>query len=182
MAKNIVKIENCKGLTLLPLDNVETYFDDFAFDIEKEILRGIDFGDFGLLGDKEYIDLQTDLDANGVPQTSKYINLVNGINYVSSNGKNTIYGGIKLMLSYFIYCEYVKRNRLANVQSGTIKMAYENSELAEIKNVRYEAHLRWNKGVDLFNGEVYDYILFNQSLYPNWDFTRQSKFITHGIR
>jgi len=182
MAKNIVKIEDCKGLTLLPLDNVELYFNDFAFDVEKEILRGVDSTDFGLLGDEEYINLQTDLNANGVPQTSKYTNLVNGVNYVSSNGKNTIFCGIKVMLSYFVYSEYVKRNRLANVQSGTVKMAYENSELAEIKNVRYEAHLRWNKGVDLFNGEVYDYILFNQSSFLNWDFTKQSKFIIHGIR
>jgi hypothetical protein len=181
MAQNITKIDDYKGFTQLPIADVETHFNEFAFEIEKDILRGKESDDFGLLGDENYINLLADLDGNNDPQTAPWINLIDGINYVSSNGRKTVYGGVRSLLTYFVFSEYVKQYRVTFFQASAVNMTYENGDNAAIKQTNYEAHRRWNKGVGLFNGETYDYLIFNQSSFPNWDFTRQSKYIIHGI-
>lgn len=181
MPQNITKIEDYKGFTQLPISDVETHFNEFAFEVEKEILRGNNVDDFGLLGDEIYINLLADLDGDNLPQTEPYVSLIDGKNYVSSNGLKTVFCGIRKLLTYFVFSEYVKQYRITFFQGTAVNMTYENADNATIKQTNYEAHRRWNKGVDLFNGETYDYILFNQGSFPNWDFTKQERFITHGI-
>jgi len=182
MPQNITKITDYKGFTQLPIADVEDFFNEFAFEIEKDILRGKEGDDFGLLGDEIYINLLADLDGNNLPQTEPYVSLIDGINYTSSNGLNTVFGGVRKLLTYFVFAEYVKQNRITFFQANAVNMTYENADNATIKNTNHEAHRRWNKGVNLYNSETYNYILFNQSSFTNWNFTRQSKYITHGIR
>jgi hypothetical protein len=184
MPQNITKIEDYKGFTQLPISDIETYFDQFAFDIEKNILRG-DGGieNFGLLGDEVYVNMLADLDSNNEPQTQPYIDLIDGVGYyIATNGEKTLFGGIRLMLTFFVYSEYLKSQRINRFQSNATHMTYENAEVAAIKDVNYEAHKRWNKGVEMYNGEVYDYLVYSQSSFTNWNFTRQSRYIIHGIR
>lgn len=181
MPQNITDIDDYKGFTQLPISDSADLFNEFAFEAEKDILRGKDILDFGLLGDENYINLLSDLDNSNEPQTQPWVDLIDGKTYISSNGLKTVFGGVRKLLTYFVYSEYLKYNRINLFQSNAVNMTYENADKAEIKNVNYEAHRRWNKGVDLFNDETYDYLIFNQSLFPNWDFTRQSKFITYGI-
>lgn len=181
MPQNITKIEDYIGFTQIPVADVEAFFSQFAFDIEKKILRGDGVWDFGLLGDEVYIAMLADLDSSNDPQTAPYIDLIAGVNYVANNGRNTIFVGIKKMLTYFVYSEFIKNNRLTNFQSGTVKMTYENADNADVKYVNHLAHKRWNEGVSLYNGEVFDYILFNQASFTNWEFTRQDNFLTLGI-
>ena len=182
MPQNITKIADYDGWFDAPLGNVEDYFNEVAFKIEKDILRGKDSSDFGLLGDQVYIALMADLDINNEPQTAPYINLIDGVNYTANNGEATMFCGLREMLKYFVYAEYIKDNRLTNFQSGTVNIDQENAVNAERKEVHRKAHKRWNNGVDLFNGEVYDYILFYQSSFTNWNFTQQSKYLTLGIK
>ena len=86
------------------------------------------------------------------------------------------------MLTYFVYSEYLKSRRVNIFQSNSTHMTYENAEIASMKDVNYEAHRRWNKGVEMYNGETYDWLIYSQSLFTNWNFTRQSRYIIHGIR
>lgn len=181
MPKNITKIDDYKGFTSLPIGDVETFFNQFSFDVEENILRGDGGHDFGLLGDQVYVAMIADLDGNNNPQNAPYINLINGVNYTANNGRTVIFIGIKKMLTYFVYSEYVKRNKVTLFQSNAVKMKYENADQASNKEINYEAHRRWNKGVSLYNHEVYDYLLFNQSSFTNWEFTRSGKFLTKGI-
>ena len=183
MAQNITDINDYIGYTALapsPLAN-DPSFGNFVFDIEKRILRGDGYTDCGLLGDQVYIALLADLDADNNPQTQKYIDLINGVNYLDSNGQITIFSGIKKMLTLFVYSEYIKNNAYQQTIAGTVQPEIINSIIAERKELDHRAHQRWNNGVTMYNGEVYDYILNYQSNFTNWSFTRQYNFITKGI-
>jgi len=182
MPQNITKVSDYTGMLHLVIDeNTTDFFNEFAFEIEKKILRGDGRMDYGLLGDVEYIALLADLDSGNVPQTQKYTDLVDGINYIGSDGKTTIFGGIKKMLQYFIYCEFTKDNMYQESELGTLQTTAEHSIKTTRKGINKRANQRWNTGVDLYNGETYDYLLFYQSNYANWDFTRQTKYLTNGI-
>lgn len=183
MANNITKISDYTGFNLLKDNSSDKdSFSDFAFDIEKEILTGKDDDDYGLLGDEVYIALIADLDINNDPQTAPYINLINGVNYTQSDGLNTQFCGLKKMLINFVYAKYLINNIVTQSSIGTFKLLTSNAENTIRKNVNRNAFKRWNKGVEQFNGQVYDYILFYQSSFTNWEFTRQSKYLTLGIK
>ena len=94
MPQNITKISDYDGWFDAPLSNVQSYFEEVAFKIEK---------DFGLLGDQVYVALMADLDSSNEPQTASYIDLVDGINYTANNGETTIFCGLREMLKYFVY-------------------------------------------------------------------------------
>ncbi len=181
MAQNITSIDDYVGIVSLGLTNSSVFFEDFAFETEKEILRGDGVTDFGLLGDQVYIALLADLDINNDPQTAPYINLVDGVNYTGINGENTVFSGIRKLLTYFVYSKYLKEDSLTSLQGGAGIMTHENADPGDIKQINWKAHKQWNRGVDLFNGETYNYLLFNQSSFTNWNFTLQSKYLTKGI-
>ena len=182
MPQNITKIADYKGFTQLPISDSAAHFNEYAFEAERDILRGNGVDDFGLLGDENYINLLADLDSSNEPQTQPWIDLVDGKSYVASNGLKTSFIGVRKLLTYFVFAVYVKQFRVTFFQNTAVNMTYENADITAMMNTNYEAHRRWNKGVEFFNNETYDYLVFNQSLFPNWDFTRQSRFITHGIR
>ena len=182
MAQNITDINDYIGYTKLassPLPD-DTTFADTIFDIEREILRGKECGDYGLLGDQVYLDLLADLDSNNNPQSQKYIDLVNGKNYIRS-GQTFIFSGIKKMLTLFCYSEFIKDKAYQETNAGTVQAEIQNSIIAERKELDHRAHQRWNRGVSMYNGEVYDYILNYQSNFTNWSFTQQYKYLTKGI-
>lgn len=179
MPNNITNINDYVGYTLL-VDKTD-YFNEFAFQVEKNILRGDGRLNYGLLGDEIYLDLISDLDSDNKPQTQKYIDLINGKTYVQTDGRNTVFCGIKTMLTYFVYSEYIKNNISVQSGVGSVNLKPINSDRTLRKNVNYNAHLRWNKGVDLYNIEVYDYLLFYNSDFGNWEFTKQSKYLLNGI-
>lgn len=175
MPKNITTKDNYIGFTNLVIsDVIESGFNEFAFEVEKDILRG-------LLGDETYNELISDLDANNLPQTQKFIDLVNGKTYTDNNGDVTLFLGVRKMLTYFVYCVWKKEDMYSDSDLGTIQTRSSNSIKTSEKIVNRIANARWNIGVDFFNNEVYDYLLFYQSDFPKWDFISQSKFLTQGI-
>ena len=182
---NIVKAADFKGIVQLK-DATEqsNYFDQIVFEIERDILRGTgNFTDgfgYGFLGDAEYILLADDM-TNGVPQSAPWVKLVAGVNYVDASGRTVMFRGLKEMLKLMVYSEFLKRDSQSSDGSGIIVLKAENAEVVEQKRMRHEAHIRWNIGVDMFNGEAYDYMIFNKASFSNWLYTRQSKFIMNGI-
>ena len=177
---NICKIADFKGLVhLKDSTEQETYFDQIVFEIERDILRGNGRYEYGFLGDAEYILLAADM-TNGVPQTAPWVELVAGANY--SNGSRTVmFRGLKEMLKLMVYSEFLERDSQSSDGAGIIQLKAENAEVVEQKRMRREAHMRWNKGVEMFNGEAYDYMIYYKSSFPNWLYTKQSKYLTNGI-
>ena len=181
MAKNITDIDDYKGYVQIVDDTEqETYFNQIVFEIEREILRGNGINDYGFLGDAEYINLIADLDSNNEPQTQKFIDLVDGKNYTNSSGRTVIFLGIKEMLKLMVYSVFLERDSQNSDGSGIIELKVENAEKVEQKRMRREAHIRWNRGVEMFNGEAYQYMIDNQADFSDWLHTKQSKYL-NGI-
>jgi hypothetical protein len=178
MAQNIVKISDMSGVYAVE-DGTPAFFDAISLETQKRILRG-DGGyfRFGLLGDAEYIKLLADL-TDGVPSTQKYIDLINGKNYVNTSGKNVIFQGIKEMLKGFVYFDYMDINQNSPSPMGQVDQQVENSTKAS--NYQNINGFRHNMGVDIYNNEAYDYINFNKSLFPDWDFSSIGKKFTNGL-
>ena len=182
MPKNITKSNDYKGFTQLVISaNSEDMFNEFVFEIEKIILSGNSINDFGLLGYKEYNDLINDLDINNLPTTQKYIDLINGKTYINNSGDEVNFLGLRKLLTYFVYSHWIVDNNFQESDLGTIQTLGENSIKTTVKQTNQIMYKRFNKGVDFYNGETYDYLLFNQNQFPNWNFTRQYKYITRGI-
>ena len=128
-----------------------------------------------------FLQLIADLDENNLPQKQKYIDLINGKNYTDSNGEETTFLGLRKMLTYFVYGAWIKENMFQESDLGTIQTLSENSVKVARKEVNRRAHLKWNKGADFYDGEVYDYLLFNQSSFSNWHFSKSIRYLTKGI-
>ncbi len=138
--------------------------------VEKNILKL-------LLGDDLYILFIADL-VDGEPQITKYINLLNGTTYDYGERKY-IYDGLKAMLKYFIYSEYIKYNSL-QATVGTVIPEKDNSitmsdfDISELSNDAY------NKGVKYYR-EAISYIVINIEDYPTFDYTSLNYKFNFGI-
>ena len=129
--------------------------------VEKNVLRL-------LLGDDLYILFKADLDAENEPQTDKYKNLLNGVTYDYGEEKR-MFDGLKPMLRYFIYSEYIKYNSM-QATTGTVLPEKDNStnltnfDISELSNNAY------NKGINYYRKAI-SYIAMNIEDYPTFDYT-----------
>jgi len=130
-------------------------------DVEIEILSK-------LLGDDLYLLLIADLDGNYAPQTQKYKDLVNGKEYKRA-GYTVNYQGIKRMLRYFVYSEWLKTGRISNVSGGTVIETKDKSESLSRFEIRAEANRAYNKGMTLYL-KAYDFLYNNSVDYPTWEY------------
>jgi hypothetical protein len=127
--------------------NVVAQFESMGTTWQKDILRD-------LLDDELYNLLIADLDGNGDPQTTKYIELVDGKTYERPSGKEKIYEGLIRMLNYYVYDLYLNFTWSSNVSTGQITNVNENStkvNRADLKKVRADIQ---NKAVNLYNSAV----------------------------
>ena len=178
--KNITKLSDYVGFVNLPkVNSIASFFDSLVNVTERTVLSGVYCSD-GLLGKKIYTELIADLDANNTPQTQRFIDLVTGKTY-NKNGIDRIFVGIKTMLTYFVYSEFLKTMQFVETGTGLAELLHENSKNVSRKEINYRSHLRWNRGVDIYNGEAYQFLQDFQGNYTGWFFNKQHKFITHGI-
>ena len=182
MANNIVKSDDMIGVYELSLNSNDStdYFDTIAFDVERNVLRGDGRCNYGFMGDEEYLKLITDL-VDGVPQSQKYIDLVNGCNYVNSSGRLSIFEGIKEMLKGFVYYAYLQTAYMNTTSMGASKPEFDGGERATKYELNRQTQIIQNKGVDLYNGSCFDYLDFYKSNYSDYRHTRCPRFITNGI-
>lgn len=180
MSKVITNLSDYIGILNIDLVN-ETAYKQFAFQIERKILSGTKYNDYGFLGAAEYNKLYADLNSNGEPQTSPYINLVNGATYTKSSGETVNFYGIKYMLNYFIYAIYTFSLIGVPTEVGLFKFNMDNREEQERKDLQYIAKLKYNDAVEYYNGDAYDYVNFYNSLFPEWDHTKKTKYLMNGI-
>jgi hypothetical protein len=124
--------------------NVQTEFESVGSDAEEDYLRD-------LLDDKLYNELIADLDGNNDPQTQKFIDLMDGKTYNRESGKEIKFDGLKKMLRYFIYYEWIVYTWSNNTGTGQVLNVNENSEKVNRAELRKDVSLRYNEGVRRYN-------------------------------
>lgn len=114
-----------------------------------------------LLGEDLYLKLIADLDGSYVPQTAKYLELVNGKTYSVINGDgvtvNVNYQGIKKMLKYFTYVELLKHQETENTEVGQVEPLQNNSQRVGKHNLSFQICNSYNKGLALYGYDIYNY-------------------------
>ena len=114
-----------------------------------------------------------------VPQTQRFIDLLNGKTYVK-NGFTLNYFGLKNMLVGFTYFIYTRLNTSFSTQTGEVKPNNQNSNPADI---RLKCVNAYNYAIN-FQGEklgysntFINYMDFYKDLYPEFDSTNLYKRI-----
>ena len=102
-------------------------FDMYAVEVQRNYLTK-------LLGDKLYTALLGDL-AAGVPQTQKYVDLVDGKIY--EDGEDVIFRGVKLYCSYLWLHLYMSQGDINHTPTGTMLFKDEFAEREE-RNGNYK--------------------------------------------
>lgn len=131
----VITVDNFSGWTkivanLFKQDDLNEYITIFT----EKYLRSI-------VGAGAYQDIES--------QTrQKWDDLINGVNYVDSEGKRSYHNGLFTPLVYFIYWEFIRDNFVAT-QPGNTKPKYENSERSMSLEVAEIARARYNYAVYL---------------------------------
>lgn len=188
------------NLTSAQLDNIINWITIY----EEEILKK-------LLGYTLHTELIADLDINGNPQTTKFINLVGGaeFSFTTINGYDvsTKWMGLrdstrlKSLIAYYTYYQYRNENETYNTTSGQKINNSENSTKADVVPKLINA---WNKMIDLYgnvpykynkeyflnndnyrhynsNPSAFNYLLANIDDFNNWVFEPLEKINVFGI-
>jgi hypothetical protein len=135
-----------------------TDHDAIIASVEEKILKD-------LLGEDLYLKLIADLNGSYVPQTQKYIDLVNSKTYTVVNVDgvtvNVNYQGIKKMLKYFTYAELLKFQSTQNTEVGQVEPSQNNSTKVAPVNLSGLISDSYNKGLDLYGFDIQTYGNYN---------------------
>lgn len=91
----------------------------------------------------------------------KWVDLLDGIDYVDADGKRKHHVGLVKSLIYFIYFEFVRDN-FTSTQTGQVKGDAENSVRAAPLEVAEIARSRFNLGASLVNESTPPFLEANQ--------------------
>ena len=160
---------------------------------EEEILTS-------LLGYSLYKLLLADLDGSGDPQTTRFIELIDGVEFEHTYGNITqtlkwkgLRNSDKLSLSaYYTYYKYIERNATKMAAVGNTDLKAENAEkvspIRKMTDAWYEMrklygiippYTRWENSIEgsnlpcTFNdsSSAYNFLFANKETYPEWIFT-----------
>lgn len=143
---NIVKYNSFVGrYNISQNTQIKTDLEDFISEFEPIILEA-------LLGAYLYNLLKADL-IEGVPQTQKYIDLVNGVTYTDENDIILNYKGIKRMLIQLLFVDWTLQSYY-NSNIGNVKPIAEGATvLTEWENKRILAPISQD-GVMLYRQTI----------------------------
>ena len=185
-------------------DNNLATISQFILRYEKEVLKS-------LLGYELYTALIADLNSLGVPQTQRFIDLVDGKEFsfeVNGSTINTKWEGLinedkVSLISYYVYFNY--RNQFENVFTGVneVQSISENSTFVSVMPRlvdtwfnflqlygdlpiginQYNANFLNNESYSYYNAEpsAYNFLLANLDDYPEWVFKPLGKLNIWGI-
>ena len=117
---------------------------------------------YKIMGKTEADLLIADLDASGDPQSAKWIAIFSDFNFVTSNiSWNCI--GVKEILKYFVYSEYVGGQSIVNSIAGNVTQSFEASSPEQLIK---KADVIWNRAAR--NVDILQYYMSQNSTdYPN---------------
>ena len=134
---------------LFQSDSIDKQFSDFAATFEKDVLTE-------LLGITLYNEFIADINENNVPQTQKFIDLLNGVVYnLESNGRPIEYKGLLLMLQYLVFDAFIQSRNFTFTPNGTLSVDTENTKQVSNYDTKYKATRNiYNKGVRMYNEAI----------------------------
>ena len=136
----------------LDIADLETYLTDAK---ETAII-------YSIMGKTEGDLFIADLDVNGEPQTAKWIAIFSEFNWIY--GSSTWFNiGLKEILKYFIYSEYVGGQSIINQMGGNSSI---NQEASTPEGIIKKSTIVWNRGV-LNTNNLQAYMNDNISDYPD---------------
>lgn len=184
------------NLTSQQLDNITAYITEY----EPEILKK-------LLGVTLYTELIDDLSEAGVPQTEKFVNLVNGVSsfeFTTISGYDVVteYKGLKKLIAYYVYYQYRNINESLTTTVGQMlplaenaqredvypKLIYAYNELVKLygeipEDYYYRDYFLDNSYYEHYlpDGGAFNYLLANIEDFPGWVFEPIKKKNLFGI-
>jgi hypothetical protein len=163
---NFITVNDFIGEIALDLSNdanVMANFEAIGTQVIYDVLND-------LMGASLYNALIADLTA-GQPQTTKYIELVNGKTYTDSAGKTINYEGIKRMLKYFVYETYLDLQYSNNTSLGQVSSLTENSKILDRGTLRKVRAKIQNKAVILYNRVINFLDYYNSEYFTGNDYS-----------
>jgi len=100
---------------------------------------------------------------NGVPQTQRFINIFDPFCFDDDCHGIQKSEGIKVMLKYFIYWEYIKQQRINNTNTGDVVNENEVSRVARPPETKL--YSTYNKGIKTYDA-IQWFICKNLTDYP----------------
>jgi hypothetical protein len=95
------------------------------------------------------------LDIAGEPQTTKWINLVDGFSWIDDDDFEHIYSGVREMLRFFTYYRYSRDLDPMTESIGFATASTENSVRSTRQDVNTRIQDRYNRGIRLYHeGEL----------------------------
>ncbi len=145
-------------------------FDQYAQEVQRNYLEKI-------LGVELYTALQNDLDVANQPQTQRFVDLVDGVQYnVGSTPIN--YRGLKIYCSYLWVYNYMLNsdNQLAPIGAMIFKDEHaEHSEGKQANRQSRDHHYRSAMGQE---DHIVNYLTNNLETYPEFSSSCQTKTAT----
>jgi hypothetical protein len=155
---------------------------DDVRDVRKNVSVNIDdFDQYGkevqrnyvekLLGQKLYAALLDDLTAS-IPQTARFVDLVNGINY-TSGGDTIIYRGLKIYCSYLWLHLYMGMGGTNHTPIGTQLFKDDAANHNEASQVNRNAAAHYIKSADQLEEPILRFLIDHISDYPEFSQSSQ---------
>lgn len=133
----------------ISLSQKTTGFDNFAAQSEDGLL-------LMLLNAKLYNEFIADLDGNNVPQTQKFIDLLNGKTYQNEGTLETInYLGLKDLIKYYVFCEIQIDSYSFPTQLGNVIPEIENATVLQRRQLRLAVNAKWNEFIRKYKQAIY---------------------------
>ena len=162
----LVTISDFVGAYRLPTFNSDFHtkvFNPFVVEFQEKIL-------IDLMGAYMFADFRDDF-SGSVPQSTKYLNLLNGVEKLFQSlfcCDYKIYKGLKIMLCYYLYAEFIITNEYRDTQSGLVKKNKENSTSVNEIELLKRHYSRYNQFVEYYN-DTFDYMIANEDLFPEFE-------------
>lgn len=111
-----------------------------------------------------------DPDGENLSIDQKWMNLINGVEYVKSNGKTDKFNGLKMILARYVYWYWKEDEYTQSVGVGEAKAKAENAEPVNPAKKMIDAWNYMSDDIDV----LHDYLQRNKETYPLWE--KQDKY------
>jgi hypothetical protein len=136
-------------------------FDMYAQEVQRNFVNQ-------LLGDDLYDEFINDLDGSGVPQSQRFIDLLDGKTY-EKNGVTRIYRGLKLYASYLWLYVYSLDSGAKVTPTGTRIFKDDESEDAQSKQEFRQLRDHSIRSANGLEDGIIDYLREFASTYPEYN-------------
>lgn len=135
--------------------------EDYKGRVRISTQKGSQFDEYIAYFERYYLKTLINVETyNGIkdndPLQQKYIDLIDGVQYVDDCGDLIDFEGLKPVLLRFIYSKYNSDNFQTSI-GGNVSSSNENSSVLKAENTIIVAQ-RYNEAVDMYKNDVYKFL------------------------